>query len=164
MCKNGRIFEAKQRQIEANKGPKTAFNLASKQGSGAEKTLPGEPNGEARQASNSTLRRLETGRGRRLAPRQAAGAVNRNEVLEALDNRASWLRGEMTVNCAFFPVNAICAFQECQTPHLLRDGFGACPLSLPVDPAGLQLNSLKSFVRRTPFAAPKLAEKLQYGT
>jgi hypothetical protein len=39
-------------------------------------------------------------------------------------NRASWLRGEIPVNCAFFPVNAICPMKECQTPHLLRDRVG----------------------------------------
>jgi hypothetical protein len=38
-------------------------------------------------------------------------------------NRASWPRGEETVNCAFFPANVICPNKECQTPHLLRDQF-----------------------------------------
>jgi hypothetical protein len=36
-------------------------------------------------------------------------------------DRASWPRGEITANCAFFPGNVICPMKECQTPHLLRD-------------------------------------------
>jgi len=119
-CARTNAFLTPYERILKPKWAKNRLFLASRQGLKTEKTPPGEHHREARQASNSTFRRLETGGGQRLV----AGAVRRKEGLEAIYNRASWLRGEMTVNCAFFPVIAICAVQECQTPHLMRGWLG----------------------------------------